>query len=70
MSDEPLYCVVCGREWGDAPDCGHDPVSTGGTEPDPPRAERYCHVDGVIPAPGKECHFYEPGGRARPCETT
>lgn len=46
-SDEPLYCVICGQE-----DCGHDFEAN-----PPPRAARYCHVDGVIPAIGKECRF-------------
>lgn len=66
--EEPLYCIVCGQEWGIGESCGHDPVSTGGTDPDPPFETQYCHVDGVIPAPGKACHFHVQGGRPQPCE--
>lgn len=55
MSDEPLYCCRCGLEECSCP--GEWP----GDGP-------YCHVCGIIPAPGKACHFYEPGGRPQPCE--
>ena len=55
MSDEPLYCQVCGAEdWS----CGHGPETTG----------PYCETCGVIPASGKACMFHTRGGRAEPCE--
>lgn len=59
MSDEPLYCTVCGAEDGD---CEHDPWAEG-FEPGP-----YCESCGVIPWPGKGCKFHERGGRNEPCE--
>jgi hypothetical protein len=52
MSDEPLYCVACGRE--DC-DCAYDVEGP------------YCHACGVIPTPGMECRFYKEGGRSEPC---
>ena len=66
MSDEPLYCEKCGKEWGQGPDdcrCDYDM----GTSTAPPRHARYCHVCGVIPAEGQACHFYESGGNAVGC---
>lgn len=55
MSDEPLYCVVCGRE-----ECDHDLEAEG----------PYCHVCGVIPAPGWECKFYNGSKREGHCIET
>lgn len=56
MSDEPLYCPACGREWGvEGCDCGSDAEGP------------YCHVCGVVPAPGMECKFYRDGGRDDGC---
>jgi len=66
MSEEPLYCPSCGKEWGPGPDdcrCDYDMA----VDPDPPRDQRYCQVCGVIPAVGGECHFYKAGGNARGC---
>lgn len=43
MSDEPLYCTVCGAEdWN----CEHAQQETVGP---------YCEICGVIPAPGYDC---------------
>jgi hypothetical protein len=56
MSDEPLFCTVCGAE--DFA-CDHDPRSDHGP---------YCEVCGIVPAAGKECHFYKKSGRPQMCE--
>ncbi len=53
MSDEPLYCVVCGKE-----DCSEHSYESIGP---------YCHTCGVIPAPGGACMFHMPGGNRRGC---
>ena len=53
MSDEPLYCLACGKE---SCDCDSEAVGP------------YCHVCGVIPAPGMECYFHKQGGRPQHCE--
>ena len=64
MSDEPLFCPWCGLEIGDGCECTANPE----TRPMPKRIDCYCEVCGVIPALGKECHFYVQGGRADYCE--
>jgi 8-oxo-dGTP pyrophosphatase MutT (NUDIX family) len=52
--DEPLYCVVCGKE-----DCTeHDPKESKGP---------YCFACGVIPAPGGACAFHTPDGNMTGC---
>ncbi len=50
---EPLYCVVCGKE-----ECDH-PYDVEGP---------YCDVCGVIPRPGGECKYMKIGGREDGCE--
>lgn len=62
MSDEPLYCVHCGMEIGCGCECGASIE-----DETPPREYRYCDVCGVIPAPGKECSFYQRGGNKSGC---
>jgi hypothetical protein len=54
MSDEPLYCSACGQEY-----CDCEPNVVG----------PYCETCGVVPAPGKECHFHKKDGRSEPCES-
>ena len=56
MSDEPLFCQVCGAEdWA----CPHEPGTTG----------PYCEVCGVIPREGGECEYFRAGGNDKGCET-
>ena len=57
-AEEPLYCPVCGREWGVDPLCDCNDAEGG----------PYCHVCGVIPAPGGECKFFKAGGNETGCE--
>ena len=54
MSDEPLYCTVCGAEWGD---CDHPLPGD-----DDWRSGPYCEVCGVVPADGHDC-----ATTGRPC---
>jgi len=54
VSDEPLYCVVCGAEDFN---CEHEPDAEG----------PYCDVCGVIPIEGGECVFYKRGGNQTGC---
>ena len=73
MSDEPLFCPACGKEWGSGPDdCKCDYETPDGRAFVPhqeiPRERRFCHVCGIVPGPGLECHFYQDGGRAKGCE--
>lgn len=56
MSDEPIYCQLCGRK-----DCDHDP------EHPLVAAGPYCHACGVIPVPDGECMFFKPGGNKTGC---
>jgi hypothetical protein len=57
VSDEPIYCTVCGLEWGD---CAHPlPGDDGYVQGD------HCEVCSVIPAPGLECWT-----TGAPCKTT
>lgn len=54
MSDEPLFCVVCGKQ-----DCSeHDPKESTGP---------YCYACGVIPAPDGACAFHSPDGNTTGC---
>ena len=64
MSDEPLFCPLCGDEIGpDHRNCGFD------FEADVPREKRHCEVCGVIPRDGFECHFYQRGGNREGCRS-
>lgn len=58
--DEPLYCTVCGQEWGDQPDCGHGIAGDG--------QGLYCHICGCIPRVGGACAYHERGGNHTGCE--
>lgn len=62
MADEPLYCEICGIEWGQ-PGCPHGFDEQHGRQPPPAREERFCHFCGVIPQKGLECPYYDPPGR-------
>jgi hypothetical protein len=54
VSDEPLYCALCGKE-----ECEHPADAEGA----------YCVACGVVPLEGGECKFFKTGGNDTGCST-